>query len=76
MKFNPLVTNGLSHFYHFDESTFIFRGFRSKISFFDDFPVSKQNSLRWDAAFVASQLGLYCLPVSHKKDGRLIFASF
>ena len=24
--FNPLVTNGLSHHYHLDRSTFIFRG--------------------------------------------------
>ena len=27
--FNPLVTNGLSHPYHLDESTFILRGVRS-----------------------------------------------
>ena len=26
---NPLVTNGLSHTYHLDESIFIFRGFMS-----------------------------------------------
>ena len=29
---NPLVTNGLSHPYHLDESTFIFRDIRSNIS--------------------------------------------
>ena len=54
-KFNPLVTNGLSHCYHLDESTFIFRGIRSNfsffISFFDENPVSKQNRPKWDAAF-------------------------
>ena len=53
---NPLMTNGLSHPYHLDESIFIFRGFRS-IFFFhfyfisDENEISKQNSPRWDAAF-------------------------
>ena len=32
-KFNPLVTNGLSHPYHLDESIFIYRGIRSNIPF-------------------------------------------
>ena len=32
--FKPLVTNGFSHPYHLDESTFIFRGMRSNFSFF------------------------------------------
>ena len=31
--FYPLVTNGLSHPYYLDESTFIFRGIRSDFSF-------------------------------------------
>ena len=52
---NPLVKNGLSHPYQLDESIFIFRGVKSIffifISFFDEFPVSKQNSPRWDGAF-------------------------
>ena len=39
------MTNGFSHPYYLDESTFIF------ISFFDEICVSKQNSPRWDAAF-------------------------
>ena len=43
------------------------------ISFFDGFSLSKQNSPRWKAAFkaAASHLGLYCLPMSHKRDARL-----
>ena len=53
--FNPLVTNGLSHPYHLDESIFIFRDISSIffifILFFDEFHVSKQNSPKWDAAF-------------------------
>ena len=64
--FTPLMTNGLSHPYHLDESTFIFRGTGSIFfSFFDENHVSKQNSQRWDAAF--------CSPMSRKKDVRLIW---
>ena len=48
----PLVTNGLSHPYHLDESIFIFRSIWSIfISFFNENNVSKQNSPRWEAAF-------------------------
>ena len=36
---------------------------------FDKHHVSKQNSCRWDAAF----MGLFYLPLSHKKDARLIW---
>ena len=32
-NFNPNVTNGLSHPYHLDKSTFIFRGIGSNFSF-------------------------------------------
>ena len=45
------MTNGLSHLYHLDESTFISRGISCNFSFFDEIPVSKQNMPRWDAAF-------------------------
>ena len=51
----PIVTNGFSHPYHLDESTFIFRDIWSNFSFLFhfsmNFSVSKQNSDRWDAAF-------------------------
>ena len=30
---NPYLTNGFSHHYHLDESTFIFRGVRSNFEF-------------------------------------------
>ena len=30
---NPLLMNGISHRYHLDESTFIFRGIRSNFLF-------------------------------------------
>ena len=54
---NPLVTNGISQSYHFDESTFVLRGIRSNFSFFDEIHVSKQNSPRWDAAFCSVTSG-------------------
>ena len=53
--FNPYLTNGFSHNYQMDESTFIFRGVRSDfyffISFFDVISLCKKNSPGWDAAF-------------------------
>ena len=66
------MTNGLSHFYHLDESTFIYRdigcNFSVFISFFDEFPAA--NGIAPDGAprFAASHLGLFCLHMSHKKD--------
>ena len=72
---NPLVKNRLSHL---DESTLILGEsgvIFILISFFNNFFVSKQNSPSWDAAktprFAASHLGLFCLPMSHKKNARL-----
>ena len=46
-----IVTNGFSHPYHLDESTFIFRDIRSNFSFFDEIHKSKQNSTRKNATF-------------------------
>ena len=51
------------------------------VSCFDEIHVSEQNSTRWEAAkwmpgFEASHLGLFCLPMSHKKDARLISVKF
>ena len=68
---NPLVTNGLSHPYHWDESIFILRGTRSIffifISFFDEIHVSKQNSPRWDAAFCGVTSGaIFGLAISDR----------
>ena len=69
---NPYLTKGFSHCRHLGESTFIFRGLLF-ISFFDEISLCKQNSPRLDAACsAASQLGLYRLPMSHKRDVRLI----
>ena len=54
MRLNTLVTNELSLCYHFDESTFIYRGFgcdlKNFAKFFNKY-LSKQNSPRCDASF-------------------------
>ena len=75
---NHLVTNGLSHPFHLDESTLNFRGSRIDFftSYFDEIPVSpavsKQIAPDETPRFAASDLGLFCLPICHKKDARLV----
>ena len=77
-QINPLVTNGFSHPYHLDESTFILRGFRGHVSFLFHFSmkIMSANRIAPDGKprFAVSYLELYCLPLSHKKDTRLICA--
>ena len=75
--FNPNLTNGLSHHYHLGESTFVFGGFRCNFNFFiSQFSMKFlcENRIAPDGMLrsAASHLGLYCLPMSHKKDARLI----
>ena len=69
------MTNGLSQSYHLDESTFISRGVGRNFSFLFHFSMKfmKENRMAPDTA---SHLGLYCLPMSHKKDARLIWVNF
>ena len=47
IKLYPCLTNGFSHHYYLEESTFIFRGVRHDfyffISFFDEISMCKQN---------------------------------
>ena len=77
--FNPLVRNGFFHPYHLDESTFIFRDIRSDFSFLFHFSmkIMSANRIAPDGTprFSASHLGLFCLPMSHKKDARLIWVN-
>ena len=73
-SFNPLVTNGISHRYHLDESTFILRGIRSNISFIFHFSMKIKKAKRI-APDGTPHLGLLCLPMYHKKDARLIWVS-
>ena len=71
------MANGFSHPYQLDESIFIFRDIRSKISFSFHFSMKIKigNRIAPDGTprFAASHLGLFCLPMSHKKDARLIW---
>ena len=43
--------------------------------FFDEYHVSKQYSPDWRPRFAASHLGLFCLPLSYKKDARLLWVN-
>ena len=74
-EFNPLLMNGFSHHYPLAESAFIFRGVRSDFYFLYDFSMKclRANRRAPDGTprSAASHLGLYCLPVSHKKEARL-----
>ena len=78
--FNPYMTNGLSHYYHLGESTLIFRGYRCDYKFLSHFSIKilLANRIAPDGTlhFAASHLGLYCLPMFHKKDARLILLFF
>ena len=82
---NPYLTNGFSHHYQLGESTFIFRGVRSDFYFylffffffffFFSMKFLCANRIAPDGTprSAASHLGLYCLPMSHKRDSRLIY---
>ena len=76
LSFNPYLTNGFSHHYQLDESTFIFKGVRSDFYFLSHFSMKFlcANRIAPDGSprSAASHLGLCCLPMSHKKDDRLI----
>ena len=72
------MTNGLAHHLHLGESTFFFMGVRSVFFLFlSNFSMKflKANRIAPDGTprSAASHLGLFCLPMSHKKDARLIW---
>ena len=70
---NPLVTNGLSHPYHLDESTSIFRTIRSDFSFLFLFSMKIISAQRiapdGKQHFAVSHLGLFCLPPIKRMPG-------
>ena len=68
-ELNLLVTNGLYHRYHLDESTSIFRGIRSKFVFHFSMKITSANRKASDERprFAASHLVLFCLPMSQKR---------
>ena len=63
-----MMMNDLSHHYHLDESTFIFRGTRSDfvfIQFFYIFIKANRISPNGTPSFATSHLGVFCLRLSH-----------
>ena len=74
--FNPYLTNGFSRRYQLGGSTFIFRGVTSNFSFYLIFSMEflQANRIAPDGTprSAASHLRLYCSPMSHKRDARLI----
>ena len=70
------LMNGFSHCYQLRESTFLFRGIRSDFYFLSHFSMKFLCNDRIapdrTPCSAASHLGLCCLPISHKKDARLI----
>ena len=72
LLFNPYLTNGLFHHYYLDDSTFFLRGFRWDFYFLFHVSVKflQANRKAQDGTpcSAALHLGLFCLPMSHKRD--------
>ena len=72
---NPNLMNGFIPRYHLGESILIFRVFRCdfKISLYISIIFLYENRIAPDGTprSAASHLGLFCLPMSHKRDARL-----
>ena len=77
--FNQYVTNCLSHPYLLDESNFIFRDIRCDFLFLFHFSMKflQANRIAPDGTlrFAASQLGLFCLSMFHKKGHNAYMSS-
>ena len=75
LLFNPYFDEWIFHHYQLNESTFIFRGVRCDFYFLFNFSMKflQANRIAPDGTprSAASHLGLYCLPMSHKRDARL-----
>ena len=73
--FNPYLTNGFSHCYHLDESTFTLRDARGDFYYFSHFsvtfPCANRIAPNGTPRSAASHLGLSCLPMSHKRDASI-----
>ena len=71
------MTNEFSNLYHLDESIFIFRDIGGNILYLLHFSMKfmQANRIAPDGTprSSASNLGLFCLPMSHRKDARLIW---
>ena len=66
--------------YLLDELTFIVRVIKSNFSFLFHFSmkimVANRKAPDGTPRFAASHLGLICLPMSHKKDARLLWVTY
>ena len=78
MKFNPYLMNGFSQCYQLGESTFIVRGVRIDFYFLSQILMKFlcANRIAPDRTLrsAASHLGLFCSPMSHKRDTGLIMS--
>ena len=74
--FNPYLTTGFYNHYQLGESTFSFRAVRSEFYFLSHFSMKFlcANRIAPDGTTrsAVSRLGLYCLPMSHKRNVRVI----
>ena len=70
--FNLFKPNGISHYYQFGESIFSL-GLVYGIFIFIEILIANSGDPVKMLGFVASDLGLYSLPMSHKKDARHIW---
>ena len=66
--------HGFSHHCHLGVSTLILRGIRSEFQFLFSTKFFLANRIAPDGTprSAASHMGLYCLPMSYKKDSRVI----
>ena len=75
--FNQFKPNGISHYYQLDQSIFVLRVVGWYFSFLFEFLLNNLLANSGDPdqtpRFVASDLGLHCFTVFHKKDARLIW---
>ena len=73
------MKNGLSQPYDLDESTFVFRGIRSNFSILFHFAMKFMKTYRMSPDGTphnaGSHLGIFRLPLSHKKVARLIWVN-
>ena len=70
---NPYVTNGFSQLsYGRAQFHFHVNQWRSLFNLFMNFLQANRRAPDGKPHSVASNLGLYCLPMSHKKDARFI----
>ena len=78
--FNPYLTNGLSNHYQLGESTFILGDIRGDFRFLFTFSMIflQANRIVPDGTqrSAAAHLGLFCLPMSNKRDARNCYSLY